>query len=113
MAYLTTIVCLIAIAFLIHECYEQMKLSEFKPIRLFVKSLIAVIVLQGSNYVNNKFLITTPAPPYKKEVYGGYVGGDLIDKSIKPMSTELRQERADSLIDRKQITNKLYEPSGE
>ena len=109
MAYISLIILFAATVLFGNEVQNQFKTGlNVKRLITYVTMIIVCII--GSNYINNKFLAEHKAKPYVKELQTKVYQEPLNNLQLKPMmSTEERQERTDVLLDRKQITDKLYD----
>ena len=110
MAYVLTVVYFMIGFLVVKHAMKQQEKGNLSLWLLSVYVTIIIVTVVGGNYLNNKFLASYDAKPLQRSLDVKVYNTAPEDLQLKPMlTTEERQKRTDVLIDRKQITDHLYD----
>ena len=110
MAYVLTFICFMVGFLVVKHAMKQRDKGNLNPWLLPIYAAIIIVTVVGGNYLNNKFLTSYDAKPLQRSLDVKVYNTKPQDQQLKPaFTTEERQQRTDVLLDRKQITDHLYD----
>ena len=110
MAYVLTAVYFLIGFLVVKHAMKQRDKGNLSPWLLLVYVAIIIVTFVGGNYLNNKFLAKHDAKPLQRSLDVKVYNTKPQDQQLKSVfTTEERQQRTDALLDRKQITDHLYD----